>query len=163
MDTVGFWSELDISLTYGCDRYCDLSGLLRQGLVNIGTVHRQEVVGREGCYQGWLIPFGGRAFVRYIGYLVSGIVLSIGFLWVAFDGKRQGWHDKMAGTYVIYVEEEFSASDEVRLVPSDLDQRNWIWLIVWVVVAILVPSALIGSLWLLSPVVHKIIVSLTPF
>jgi uncharacterized RDD family membrane protein YckC len=117
-----------------------------------------KVVTKDGSY-----PSGGKAFLRYIGYLVSGIVLSIGFLWVAFDRKRQGWHDKIAGTYVIYVEDEFSTSDEVKLVPSDLHQRNWIWLVVWVIIAILVPPALLGSLWLLGPVVHKIIVSLTPF
>jgi uncharacterized RDD family membrane protein YckC len=117
-----------------------------------------KVVTKDGSY-----PSGGKAFLRYIGYFVSGIVLSIGFLWVAFDRKRQGWHDKIAGTYVIYVEDEFAAPEKVKLVPSDLHQRNWIWLVVWVVIAILVPPALLGSLWLLGPVVHKIIVSLTPF
>jgi uncharacterized RDD family membrane protein YckC len=114
-----------------------------------------KVVTKDGSY-----PSGGKAFLRYVGYLVSGIVLSLGFLWVAFDRKRQGWHDKIAGTYVVYVEDEFSAADEVNLVPSDLHQRNWIWLVVWVVIAILVPPALFGSLWLLGPIVHNLIVSL---
>lgn len=40
--------------------------------------------------------------IRYIGYIVSGMVFAIGFIWVAFDSKKQGWHDKMASTYVIY-------------------------------------------------------------
>lgn len=40
--------------------------------------------------------------IRYIGYIVSGMVLAIGFIWVAFDSKKQGWHDKIASTYVIY-------------------------------------------------------------
>jgi uncharacterized RDD family membrane protein YckC len=26
----------------------------------------------------------------------------LGFLWILIDNRRQGWHDKMAGTCVIY-------------------------------------------------------------
>ena len=40
--------------------------------------------------------------IRYIGYIVSGLVMALGFIWVAFDSKKQGWHDKIASTYVIY-------------------------------------------------------------
>ncbi len=36
-----------------------------------------------------------------IGKLVSGIVLLLGFIWILFDGKRQGWHDKIAATFVV--------------------------------------------------------------
>ena len=38
---------------------------------------------------------------RYLGYYVSILALGVGFLWVAFDPRKQGWHDKMAGTLVI--------------------------------------------------------------
>lgn len=41
------------------------------------------------------------AVVRYIGYLISGVVFCLGFLWAAWDSKKQGWHDKMAGTIVV--------------------------------------------------------------
>lgn len=44
---------------------------------------------------------GGRLFLRYIGYYVSTIVLFLGFLWVIWDSRKQGWHDKMANTVVI--------------------------------------------------------------
>lgn len=43
----------------------------------------------------------GVAFLRWVGYLISGILLYLGFLWVAFDGEKQGWHDKIAATVVI--------------------------------------------------------------
>jgi uncharacterized RDD family membrane protein YckC len=43
----------------------------------------------------------GKAVIRYVGYFVSGIVILIGFIWIAFDANKQGWHDKIAGTYVI--------------------------------------------------------------
>lgn len=38
---------------------------------------------------------------RYLGYYVSALPLMLGFIWVAFDKKKQGFHDKLAGTYVI--------------------------------------------------------------
>jgi len=41
------------------------------------------------------------AVLRYIGYLISSFVLGLGFLWVAFDKKKQGWHDKIAKTKVV--------------------------------------------------------------
>ncbi len=45
----------------------------------------------------------GTAVLRYIGYLVSSIILDIGFLMIAWDSKKQGLHDKIAGTYVVKV------------------------------------------------------------
>jgi uncharacterized RDD family membrane protein YckC len=43
----------------------------------------------------------GKAFVRVIGYAISGIVIYLGFLWIIWDANKQGWHDKIAGTYVV--------------------------------------------------------------
>lgn len=43
----------------------------------------------------------GKAIVRYIGYIISAIVLLLGLIWVAFDKKKQGWHDKMANSVVV--------------------------------------------------------------
>lgn len=42
-----------------------------------------------------------RAVGRYLSYLVNFITIGIGFIWVAFDGKKQGLHDKIAKTYVV--------------------------------------------------------------
>lgn len=39
--------------------------------------------------------------VRYLGYFVSLVPLGLGFLWIAFDSRKQGWHDKLAGTVVV--------------------------------------------------------------
>ncbi len=46
-------------------------------------------------------PSLGQYIVRYLSYFVSVLPLCLGFLWVAFDSKKQGWHDKIAGTVVI--------------------------------------------------------------
>ena len=52
---------------------------------------------------GELLDTGGAA-IRYIGYIVSGIPIYLGFLWVIWDPKHEGWHDKIAKTKVIRVE-----------------------------------------------------------
>ena len=43
----------------------------------------------------------GVAFLRWVGYIVSGLILDLGFIWIAFDGRKRGWHDMIAATYVI--------------------------------------------------------------
>ncbi|MBN2688754.1 MAG: RDD family protein [Deltaproteobacteria bacterium] len=43
----------------------------------------------------------GVAFLRSIGYIISGLILDLGFAWIAFDGRKRGWHDMIASTYVI--------------------------------------------------------------
>ncbi len=42
----------------------------------------------------------GVAFLRWVGTIVSSLFLSLGYLWIAIDGKKQGWHDKIAATVV---------------------------------------------------------------
>ena len=43
----------------------------------------------------------GTAVLRLLMYLVSGFILCLGFLQIAFDQRKQGWHDKVAKTYVV--------------------------------------------------------------
>jgi uncharacterized RDD family membrane protein YckC len=43
----------------------------------------------------------GQSIGRYLAYFVSTIPLCLGFLWIAFDPRKQGWHDKLAGTVVV--------------------------------------------------------------
>ena len=43
----------------------------------------------------------GQAIGRYLGYYVSLFGLGLGFFWVGWDKRKQGWHDKLAGTVVI--------------------------------------------------------------
>ena len=38
---------------------------------------------------------------RYLAYFVSMIPLFLGIIWVGIDKRKQGWHDKLAGTVVI--------------------------------------------------------------
>ena len=50
-------------------------------------------------------PSTGSLVVRYFAYIVSALPLMAGFLWIAFDRRKQGFHDKIAGTVVIYDED----------------------------------------------------------
>ena len=42
-----------------------------------------------------------QALIRYVGLFISILVIFIGVIWAAFDPNKQGWHDKIAGTYVV--------------------------------------------------------------
>jgi uncharacterized RDD family membrane protein YckC len=46
-------------------------------------------------------PTTGQFIGRYFGYFVSIIPLFLGIIWVGIDKRKQGWHDKLAGTVVI--------------------------------------------------------------
>lgn len=48
------------------------------------------------------VPGLWKAFLReVIGRLISSVFLFLGYVWIAFDSKKQGWHDKIAGTFVV--------------------------------------------------------------
>lgn len=57
---------------------------------------------------GGQISFGV-AFLRSVGYLVSSFIFCLGYIWIAFDKRKQGWHDKIAGTVVIIREAQNAA------------------------------------------------------
>ena len=46
-------------------------------------------------------PSTGQFVGRYFAYFVSVLPLALGIIWVAFDSRKQGWHDKLAGTVVV--------------------------------------------------------------
>ena len=43
----------------------------------------------------------GPSIVRYLGYFISIIPLGMGLFWIAFDARKQGWHDKLANSVVV--------------------------------------------------------------
>jgi uncharacterized RDD family membrane protein YckC len=113
------------------------------------SVTGMKVVRTDGSRLSW-----GQALLRYLGYIVSAVVFSLGFLWVAFDPKRQGWHDKIARTYVVDAETT-PWTGRADFVPSD-PGRNWIWLAIWIVLALVMPGVLLTSLLILGPVVSRL-------
>ena len=55
-----------------------------------------RVVKTDGSYLDYV-----GAFLRYVGFFISCAALLLGVIWAAFDAQKQGWHDKIAGTYVV--------------------------------------------------------------
>ena len=51
-------------------------------------------------------PSAKQSIVRYLAYFVSILPLFLGFAWIGFDPRNQGFHDKIAGTLVIYDKEK---------------------------------------------------------
>jgi uncharacterized RDD family membrane protein YckC len=60
-----------------------------------------------------------RAVLRVLAYMVSAIPLYLGFLWVLVDDRRQAWHDKLMGTYVVYA---WSARPDERFLSGYIDK-----------------------------------------
>ena len=146
VDTVFIWSGLILSVVYFVGYWA------KSGQTVGKTVTGIRIVKTDGSQMSI-----GHALLRYIGYIISGAVLSLGFLWLAFDPKRQGWHDKIAGTYVLLADEDFfTGSNADQLTPSD-QGKGWIWLTLWFVVALVMPAALFSSLLTLGPAMRPVV------
>lgn len=52
------------------------------------------------------VPSTRQDIIRHLGYLVSLLPLGLGYLWIALDSRKQGFHDKLAGTVVVRVPKE---------------------------------------------------------
>jgi uncharacterized RDD family membrane protein YckC len=59
----------------------------------------------------------GQMLLRYLGYYIGLIPLGLGFLWVGWDKKKQGFHDKIASTMVVRYTDEPGAVE--RKEPPD--------------------------------------------
>lgn len=55
------------------------------------------VVDREGRTPGVAVAIPR----EMVGKFVSTVSFGVGLAWMVFDKDRQGWHDKIAGTYVV--------------------------------------------------------------
>jgi uncharacterized RDD family membrane protein YckC len=55
-----------------------------------------RVVRVDGGSMEWVT-----VIVRALACFFSAIALGLGFIWIAFDREKQGWHDKIAGTVVV--------------------------------------------------------------
>lgn len=66
------------------------------------TVGKMAVGIRVVTVDGSKITWTKAIMREIVGKFVSAIILLIGFIMVAFDAKKQGLHDKIAGTYVVY-------------------------------------------------------------
>jgi uncharacterized RDD family membrane protein YckC/cytoskeletal protein CcmA (bactofilin family) len=61
-----------------------------------GVLCNLQVIRLDGRALDW-----GTAIVRALSCFLSLVMLGLGFIWIAIDRNRQGWHDKIAGTIVV--------------------------------------------------------------
>jgi predicted Zn finger-like uncharacterized protein len=81
--------------TVGLAYYVVFTGACGQTLGKMAL--RIKVVRTDGSDLGY-----GGAFLREVpGKFLSGLILGIGYLMVAFDQRKQGLHDKIAGSLVV--------------------------------------------------------------
>jgi uncharacterized RDD family membrane protein YckC len=59
----------------------------------------------------------GQAVVRVLGYLLSALPLYAGFWWI-LGPERQGWHDRLARTEVVYNRPEPARTPPRRTLPA---------------------------------------------
>jgi len=56
-----------------------------------------------------LQPLGWKkALLRCLAYVVSALPVYLGFVWIAFDKRKQGLHDKLAGTLVLQEADDYA-------------------------------------------------------
>jgi uncharacterized RDD family membrane protein YckC len=42
-----------------------------------------------------------RSLLRYVGSIIATIPIYLGLIWAGFDPRKQGWDDKIAGSFVL--------------------------------------------------------------
>ncbi|HEY8803402.1 MAG TPA: RDD family protein [Candidatus Dormibacteraeota bacterium] len=82
-----------VSLVYFVILWSRLGGGRTLGMRLLGLKVIQE---RDGAS-----PEIGTALIRWLGLWLSFAVCFVGVIWVAFDSRHQGWHDKIARTLVV--------------------------------------------------------------
>ncbi|MCW9025037.1 MAG: RDD family protein [Gammaproteobacteria bacterium] len=48
------------------------------------------------------------AIIRLFGYVISALPVYLGFIWMAFDKRKQGLHDKLAKTLVLHQPDDYA-------------------------------------------------------
>ena len=58
---------------------------------------------------------GSVLFREVVGKFVSALFIYLGYIWIFLDDKRQAWHDKMAGTYVVTFKKVATSNKVIRM------------------------------------------------
>lgn len=62
----------------------------------------KQILGIKVCdTQGHTPPGWKKAIIRRFSKIISALPLLAGYLWMLVDENKQGWHDKLAGTFVV--------------------------------------------------------------
>jgi uncharacterized RDD family membrane protein YckC len=120
-EKAGFWIRFGAAFLDGI-LLAIVSGILRAVLHDAGAVigilidiayftyfegSSGQTLGKSACNikviddsTGGSIGYG-RAFLRWIGRIISTIPIFLGYFWMLWDGNKQCWHDKIANDFVV--------------------------------------------------------------
>lgn len=98
---------------------------------NQATIGKKLLGLRVVSEDGTRLPFGKIAFRETIGKFISMIILFVGYLMVAFTSKKQGLHDKMVGSVVLY---------------NRAERKTWAFVVSIIFATILPAIAILGIL-----------------
>jgi uncharacterized RDD family membrane protein YckC len=93
--TVGFWAGLILTLVLSWIYYAAMESSSKQatlGKMSLGIVVT-DLEGRRISL--------GKATRRYLGKIISAVILYIGFIMIGFTEKKQGLHDMIAQCLVV--------------------------------------------------------------
>ena len=72
-----------------------------------------------------LAPISYRqALIRLVGYFISALPLYLGFVWAAYDKRKQALHDKLANTLVVYQSDDYANQSIEELQAEFLDHKE---------------------------------------
>ncbi|AXE32566.1 RDD family protein [Chromobacterium phragmitis] len=102
-------ADLSLAGILGAGTFAELlvNYLLPAVVVILFWVHKSSTPGkmmlgaRVVDAESGLPPTPGQATLRYLGYFAAMLPAFVGILWVGLDARKQGWHDKLAGTVVV--------------------------------------------------------------
>jgi uncharacterized RDD family membrane protein YckC len=67
-----------------------------------GQTFGKSALGIQVRDAGGAGPIGyTRAFLRYVGRIVSSLPIFLGYFWMLWDPNKQTWHDKIANSVVV--------------------------------------------------------------
>jgi uncharacterized RDD family membrane protein YckC len=85
------WPDFGLAALYFVLTWWLIGGTLGQRLLRLRVVDASS-----GARISLLQSIG-----RFFGYLLSVSILCLGLIWAGLDTYKQGWHDKLAHTYVV--------------------------------------------------------------
>lgn len=92
-----------------------------------------KVISSKGNLSIW------RVILReFIGRIVSTIFLSLGYFWIIWDKQKQGWHDKIAKTYVVQI----SPIGKSKKILADIIVFSLPFLVILAIAAAAIPVAI---------------------
>lgn len=95
MEMVGkIWGVVGISIIVAILYFAGLESSAKQGTWGKQAM-KLKVSGTDGTRISFMHAVG-----RYLAKMISAVILCIGFLMIAWDNKKQGLHDRIAGTIV---------------------------------------------------------------